>query len=139
MPRNPLDDAVVQRVWDASPLDLVVGRYLRLRPVGNGQLRGSCPFHAEKFTSFNVAPSIRDGRFHCFGCSADGDVFEFIMRIEQLTLPQAIRQLAEAAGIDYDPGDDPSGGAAVREPRDPLPLLLTDGAAPEPGSVPQPP
>ncbi len=100
---------VTDRVRQASRLDLVVGERIRLIPAGNGQFKGSCPFHGEKFASLRVAPAIRGGRFHCFGCGADGDVFDFVMAIDQLTYVDAVMRLAARAGIDLaSPPDDQS-------------------------------
>ena len=96
----------IERVRRANPLDLVVGERLRLRPIGNGQFKGSCPFHAEKFASLAVSPTIRGGRFHCFGCGADGDVFDFVMAVDHLTYTQAVMRLATRAGIDLTPPPD---------------------------------
>jgi DNA primase len=100
---------VIDRVRRASRLDLVIGERIRLVPAGNGQCKGSCPFHGEKFLSLRVAPTVRDGRFHCFGCGADGDVIDFVMAIDQLSYVDAVMRLAARAGIDLaSPPDDQS-------------------------------
>ena len=93
----------VERVRRANPLDLVVGEHLSLRPTANGQFKGSCPFCAEKFASLAVSPTIRGGRFHCFACGADGDVFDFVVAIDDLTYTRAVMRLAIRAGIDLTP------------------------------------
>ncbi|WP_420121777.1 CHC2 zinc finger domain-containing protein [Nakamurella sp.] len=64
----------MERVRQASRLDLVVGEHIWLRPAGTGQYKGSCPFHEERFASLVVAPAVHGGRYHCFGCAADGGV-----------------------------------------------------------------
>jgi DNA primase len=83
-----------------SSLDIVkvVGEYVRLRRAGtSGRYTGLCPFHQEKTPSFGV----HQGRqfYKCFGCSAGGDVFKFVMEIEGLTFPEALKLLAERNGI----------------------------------------
>src|SRR4051812_47612466 len=61
---------------------------------------GLCPFHREKSPSFNVNPE--KGFFHCFGCKESGNVFDFIMKAEGLTFPEAARRLAGHAGIEIE-------------------------------------
>ena len=81
-----------------SRLDIVelVGEYVRLKRQGSN-FAGLCPFHEEKTPSFNVNPGM--GIFKCFGCGVGGDAFKFVMQIENLTFPEAIRLLAERTGI----------------------------------------
>ncbi len=104
---SPFDEADVRRVREASRLDLVIARYVRLRPARNDQFKASCPFHSEKLASLNIAPAVRGGRYHCFGCGADGDVFDFVMKIDRLSYAQAVRHLAAQAGIDLSPPTNP--------------------------------
>jgi DNA primase len=75
----------------------VVGRYVELKRAG-ASLKGLCPFHQEKTPSFVVSPSR--GTFHCFGCQRGGDVFTFLMEIERLQFPEALKRLAEQAGVE---------------------------------------
>jgi DNA primase len=75
----------------------VVGRYVDLKRSG-ASLKGLCPFHQEKTPSFIVSPSR--GTFHCFGCQRGGDVFTFLMELEHLTFPDALKRLADQAGVD---------------------------------------
>jgi DNA primase len=79
-------------------VDLVelVGRFVTLKRAGQNW-KGLCPFHVEKTPSFMVNP--RRGIFHCFGCGVGGDAFEFVMRQDRLTFPEAVQALARAAGI----------------------------------------
>lgn len=74
----------------------VIGDYVRLKKVG-ARYVGLCPFHQEKTPSFSV-----NGQFQfykCFGCGAGGDVLKFVQEMERLTFPEAVRAVAEKAGI----------------------------------------
>lgn len=74
----------------------VVGDYTTLKRAGRS-FKGICPFHTEKTPSFTVQP---DGNFfHCFGCDASGDIYEFLMRIEGLEFPEAVEALARRSGV----------------------------------------
>ncbi|SMB89655.1 DNA primase [Deinococcus hopiensis] len=75
----------------------VIGEHVRLSPAGKGRLKGLCPFHKEKSPSFQV--DVEQGYFYCFGCKAGGDVFAFVQRVENLSFGDALRQLAEKAGV----------------------------------------
>jgi len=75
----------------------VVSRYLPLKRAGQ-TYKALCPFHSEKTPSFFVNPQRQI--FHCFGCGVGGDVFSFLMRQDSLTFPEAVRTLAERAGIE---------------------------------------
>ena len=92
-----ISDADRERVRDASRIEAVVGDYVALKRAGGGNLKGLCPFHDEKTPSFTV--SVARGFYHCFGCGEGGDVFDFLMKIDQLTFVEAVQQLAERAGI----------------------------------------
>ncbi|MFN0171134.1 MAG: DNA primase [Bryobacteraceae bacterium] len=76
----------------------VIGEYVRLKRVGNTPSHtGLCPFHTEKTPSFRVHA---DHQFYkCFGCGEGGDVFKFVMKIENLSFPEALKKLAEQHGI----------------------------------------
>ncbi len=86
----------IEEVRLATDIVDVVSGYLSLRKRGKNYF-GLCPFHAEKTPSFSVNPEMQI--FRCFGCGAGGNVFHFIMRIEGLSFPDAVRLLAERAGI----------------------------------------
>jgi DNA primase len=86
----------VDEVRAAADIVKVVGDYLKLRKAGTNY-KGLCPFHQEKTPSFNVHPAKQI--FHCFGCGVGGDVFKFVMMIDNLTFPEALRRLAEKVGV----------------------------------------
>jgi DNA primase len=76
----------------------VVGQYVRLKRSGAGpRYVGLCPFHSEKTPSFGVHSTLQF--YKCFACDAGGDVFKFVMEIESLTFPEALKLLAERYGI----------------------------------------
>jgi DNA primase len=63
-------------------------------------LFGLCPFHQEKTASFGV--SREAGLFHCFGCGAGGDVIGFVVRFHQVSFPEALKRLADRAGLEIE-------------------------------------
>ncbi|MBL8019746.1 MAG: DNA primase [Leptospirales bacterium] len=86
-----------ERILAAIPIESYIGRFVKLKKSGKGYV-GLCPFHGEKSPSFNVRPDT--GRYHCFGCGKDGDLFTFVMEREGLTFIQAMDDLARYAGIE---------------------------------------
>ena len=74
----------------------VVGRYVPLKKQGQNFV-GLCPFHHEKTPSFSVSQNKQI--FHCFGCGVGGNVFKFLMEIDHLTFPEAVRKLAGEVGV----------------------------------------
>ncbi len=79
-----------------NPIEDVVGQYVSLKRSG-GNLFGLCPFHGEKTASFSVNPA--KGIYYCFGCHKGGGVINFQMEIEGLSYPDAVRALAQRAGL----------------------------------------
>jgi DNA primase len=82
----------VQRVKDAAQIVDIIGECVSLKRAG-ANMKGLCPFHAEKTPSFIVNP-VRQS-FHCFGCGEGGDVFNFMMKYYNLTFPESLKQLAQ--------------------------------------------
>lgn len=85
-----------EEVRAAADIVKIVGDYVTLRK-GGVNLVGLCPFHQEKTPSFAVHPVKQI--FHCFGCGVGGDVFKFLMLIENLSFPEALQRVAEKTGV----------------------------------------
>ena len=85
-----------------NPIEEVVGRHVTLRRSG-ANMFGLCPFHGEKTASFSVAPD--KGIYYCFGCHKGGGPINFVMEMEGLTYPDAVRALANRCGMEV-PEDD---------------------------------
>ena len=96
MPRNHEAEAIRDRIRDATDIVDLVSEHVQLTRRGRNFL-GLCPFHEEKTPSFNVNPDRQF--YHCFGCGAGGDVFKFIQEIDRVTFVEAVKFLAERAGI----------------------------------------
>ena len=88
------------KVRDATDLVALVSETVELRPRGNTDLWGCCPFHGEKTPSFHVIPATQV--WHCFGCGEGGDAFTYVMKREGLSFPESIRYLADRAGIELE-------------------------------------
>ncbi|MBP8784531.1 MAG: DNA primase [Synergistaceae bacterium] len=93
-------DNGIQEVKSRLNIIEVIGDYLPLKQSGNA-FWGRCPFHKEKTPSFSVSPDRQT--FHCFGCGKGGDVFTFLMEIENIDFRDALMQLAGRAGVDLQP------------------------------------
>ena len=91
------NDEFLQKLRIANPIDSVVGSYVNIIKRGHNYVC-SCPFHSEKTPSCTIYTDTQN--FYCFGCGAGGDVITFIMKIENLTFPEAIKKLAQRAGIE---------------------------------------
>lgn len=98
-----IPDEIVEEVRAASDVLDVVGEYVRLKRRGSNYF-GLCPFHSENTPSFSVNPGL--GIYKCFGCGAGGDAFNFIMSVEGVAFPEAVRMLASKAGIEIPETDD---------------------------------
>lgn len=92
-------DDKIQEIRERADIVEVVSTYLPLKRAGVNH-QGLCPFHQEKSPSFNVNAARQI--FHCFGCGVGGNVFSFLMRMEGLSFPDAVRRLAEKVGIEVE-------------------------------------
>ena len=89
-------DEVIEEVRSSNNIVDIIGGYVRLQKKGSSYF-GLCPFHKEKSPSFSVSPNKQ--MYYCFGCGAGGNVFTFIMEYENQTFPEAVKILADRAGI----------------------------------------
>lgn len=87
-------DEEAGRLKSVVTIESIVRQYARLRPSGKNFI-ARCPFHDDHKPSFVVYPATQS--FYCFGCQAAGDVFTFLMKVEQLNFPEALRVLKELA------------------------------------------
>ncbi len=94
------DQGAVREIHARIDIASFIGSYVSLRKRGN-DLVGLCPFHTEKTPSFHVHPD--KGFFKCFGCGAGGDVITFLSKLENLAFPDAVRLLAQKAGVELEP------------------------------------
>ena len=91
-----IDESVIRTVIERTDIVRLVKEYVPLR-TKSGRLWGCCPFHHEKTPSFTV--NQREGFYYCFGCHAGGDVVKFVQEMENVGFPEAIKLLADAAGM----------------------------------------
>lgn len=89
-------DSFLNELVAKNDIVSVISSYVELKPKGR-RLWGLCPLHGEKTASFSVSPDKQ--MFYCFGCHAGGTVVQFVMQMERLTFPEAVRFLAERAGM----------------------------------------
>jgi len=85
----------INQVREENDIVDVISNYIPLKK-GGANYKGLCPFHSEKTPSFMVSPSKQI--FHCFGCGEGGNVFNFLMKHENMGFPDAVRDLAERCG-----------------------------------------
>ncbi len=91
-----ITEEIIEKVREASDIVDIISEYIPLKRSGSNFV-GLCPFHHEKTPSFTVSQTKEF--FHCFGCGEGGDVITFIMKRENLSFPEAVRFLADKAGI----------------------------------------
>ena len=94
---SPAVSDFAQSVKQQVDIVKVIEGYIRLRKAGAQNYSGLCPFHKEKSPSFSVH-AVRQF-YHCFGCGVSGDVFSFVGKIENVSFPEAVRIVAQKAGI----------------------------------------
>ena len=89
--------AFIDELIARNPIEDVVGQYVSLKRSG-ANMFGLCPFHGEKTASFSVAPD--KGIYYCFGCHKGGGAVNFMMEVENLSYPDAVRALAKRGGLE---------------------------------------
>ncbi|AQQ15810.1 DNA primase [Corynebacterium glaucum] len=104
MAKGRIPDSDIEAIRERAPIEEIVGEYVQLKPAGHDSMKGLSPFKDEKTPSFHVRPAR--GYFHCFSTGKGGDVFTFLMEMEQLTFPEAVEAVADHIGyrINYQGG-----------------------------------
>jgi DNA primase len=114
------------RVREAVDIVALVSGKSELRRAGVNSYFGRCPFHDERTASFHVTPD--NGLYHCFGCGASGDAFNFVMETEGLDFKEALESLANRFGVKLETEDEDPDAAARRSRRERLHTLLDRAA-----------
>ncbi|CAN5273859.1 DNA primase [soil metagenome] len=104
----------------------IVGDFVTLKSAGVGSMKGLCPFHDERSPSFHVRPQV--GRYHCFGCGEDGDVFSFLQRLDHVSFTEAVERMAARIGFELHYED---GGQADADRGNRARILAANQAASE--------
>ena len=94
--KGSIPEEKIEEVRGRIDIVSLIGEYVILKKAGRNYL-GLCPFHREKTPSFTVSPDKQ--MFYCFGCGEGGNVVSFLMQLNHLTFPEAIRHLAGKAGV----------------------------------------
>lgn len=118
---GPIPPEIVAEVRERADIVEVIGAYVALKKRGQ-QYVGLCPFHQERTPSFTVSPHKQ--MFYCFGCGTGGNVFTFLMQKENLSFPEAVRQVAEKTGIFI-----PEAAGGAEDPRKEKLLAINEFAA----------
>ena len=93
------DRDIKEEIKNSIRLSEVIGKNISLKRRDKSNYIALCPFHKEKTPSFNVSDD--KGFFHCFGCGKNGDIFTYVMEMENVTFVDALKKLADQAGINY--------------------------------------
>src|SRR6201995_1213126 len=88
-------DNFAQTVKQQTDIVRIVGEYVKLRKAG-ANWSALCPFHKEKSGSFLL---YADGHYYCYGCHEHGDCFTFVMKMDNISFPEAVRAVAQKMGI----------------------------------------
>jgi len=115
-----IDQATIERIIDAAHISDVVSEFVTLKKRGVNQL-GLCPFHNEKTPSFTVSPA--KGIFKCFGCGKGGNSVNFIMELEQLSYPDALRWLAKKFHIEIEEKEESQEEKALKDERESMMIV----------------
>ncbi len=107
-------DEIIEEVRSRNDIVDVIGQYVHLTKKGSNHF-GLCPFHNEKSGSFSV--SAHKQMYYCFGCGAGGNVITFLMKYDNLTFQEAVKQLADRAGIKLPDEDNSPAAKAQRDKR----------------------
>jgi len=115
-----IDSATIGRILDTANISDVVSEFVTLKKRGVNQL-GLCPFHNEKTPSFTVSPA--KGIFKCFGCGKGGNSVNFIMELEQLSYPDALRWLAKKYHIELEEKEETQEEKMLKDERESMMIV----------------
>lgn len=115
-----IDASTIARILDAANISDVVSEFVTLKKRGVNML-GLCPFHNEKTPSFTVSPA--KGIFKCFGCGKGGNSVNFVMELEQLSYPDALRWLAKKYHIEIDEKEETQEEKALKDERESMMIV----------------
>ncbi len=126
MAQGRIPESDIEAIRERAAIDEIVGEYVQLKPAGSDSLKGLSPFKDERTPSFHVRPAR--GYYHCFSTGKGGDVFSFLMEMEQLSFPEAVETVAQKIGfhINYQGG---STGARNEKPGTRQRLIAANKAA----------
>lgn len=108
----PVPREILEEIRARTDIVDLIGAFVSLKRAG-ASYKGLCPFHKEKTPSFTVNPARQI--FHCFGCGAGGDIFKFVMLHDNVDFMDAVRILAERAGVKLVFSDEERGEAARKD------------------------
>jgi len=100
MAKKNLKEVVAEIKATVDIVDYIQGSAVSLKPSSAGKFKGLCPFHGERTPSFSVDSNFQN--YRCFGCGAGGDLISFVSNYENLSFMEALRKLAEEAGIEME-------------------------------------
>ena len=112
-----IKDDDIDRLRDSADVVEIIGGYTQLKKSGGQRFTGLCPFHSEKTPSFQV--NAATGLHHCFGCGVGGNIYQFVMQVENLPFPEAVEWLARKMNFElhYEemrPGEEKMQGLRAR-------------------------
>ena len=99
-----VDNKVIEQIKDRLDIVEFIRQYVPTLKRAGKTYKACCPFHHEKTPSFTC--SSEKGLFYCFGCQTGGDIFEFVMKMENIPFNEAVEKLARLAGVEYKPHRD---------------------------------
>ena len=122
-----IPESTIDEVLSKADIESVVGKYVSFTKKTGQNLFGLCPFHSEKTPSFSV--NSQKGLYRCFGCGKGGNSIGFIMEIEKMSFPEAVKYLGDQYGVHVEWGEDDSKGASdLKERKKRVMNILTDAA-----------
>jgi len=107
-----ISDELIDRISERADIVEIISHYLPLKKAGKNY-KALCPFHQEKTPSFMVSPEKQ--LFHCFGCGAGGNVFNFVMKWEKISFPETAKMIGEKVGISVAVINEEAGKGVLKE------------------------